>query len=127
MTAETDSLNRLKKPKPSPVYQRPGLQAQASQQRPVVATRPSGAGYGAPPTISSYGAPTGSSYGAPPPPPPRPPVRAPAPPVSPARPPAYQPPVAASNNFPTYVTPGNSGSIFTYYTVQFFALICTPP
>ena len=103
-----------KKAKPvSPVYQRPsgGLQAQASQQRPVLVPRPAGSGYGAP-SISTYGAPTGSTYGAPPPPPPptpvRPPVRAPAP-VSPSRPPVYQPPVAASNNFPTYVSPASSG------------------
>ena len=111
-----------KKAKPtqvSPVYQRPGLQAQASQQRPVVATRPSGSGYGAPsvstygaPSGSTYGAPSGNTYGAPPPPPPvRPPVRSPPPqaPVSPARPPPYQPPVAASNNIPTFVNPANSG------------------
>ncbi len=105
-----------KKAKPvSPVYQRPsgGLQAQASQQRPVAVPRPTGSGYGAP-SISTYGAPTGSTYGAPPPPPPpqtpvRPPVRAPAP-VSPSRAPIYQqPPAAASNNFPTYVSPASSG------------------
>lgn len=100
-----------KKAKPSPVYQRPGgLQAQASLQRPVVATRPP-SGYGVPPTVT-YGAPPTNSYGAPapPPPPPRAPARPPQP-VTPNRPP-YQPPVAASNNFPTYVQPASSGELF---------------
>ena len=103
-----------KKNKPSPVYQRPGLQAQASQQRPVVATRPN-SGYAIPPTVTAtYGAPAGSSNGALQPPVVRPPARAPPPPVTPTRSPAYQPPVAASNNFPTYVSPGNTGESFSW-------------